>query len=1079
MDSTSHPAPVGRRPGRLAPAGRWWIAVVVWAGCAGAAEPEKRKFDLPSGDAAVTLRQLSETARKEILFSAEIVRGVKTNAVRGEFTALEAGNRMLAGTRLYALQDERSGALAVRQESSPPAGARAAAPAARSRPVPAAILRGRVFNAITHQSLEGATVQVAGAAPVATERDGTYAVERLAAGVVTVKVAYPGLEDVTATVELAAAGPVLRDFPLTSSIYAMERYDVMALREGNAAALARQERALTITNAVAIDAYGNIAKGDLGSFLQRLPGVVGEYGGSAVDAIVVRGLSPEFTSVMMDGTRAAVANPDSRTQIVSSMPSGAIESVEVIKTPTADMDADSLGGVVNLRTRSGFDRTGRSIVLNLAGNYNETMGRHLDPSGGGRTIVPQVSAGYSDVREHFGRKLGVSLTGSYQEVGDGLQTIRADFATNWDYQGPTLPRRVVYADQEFHLNKRADLHSKFDYKLSADSSLSLAAGFTRFRNVMEQVRPKYVDNLVIDPARTTEDYWVFSRVRYRSTREFRDSPTATWRFQLSGKHAPGAVKLAWDLSFSDSVRPLERIAASARSNHDFELIYDRRGSRVFPTLSFGGGIPPPEDLFDDLLLINLTGTRDRAADRILAAKLDLTRDFAGWRRPVKFKTGVRVRRQDRTRDFDEISGALGAGDHRVYRDFNFTRGWVDGRYPATPIVDTQALFRDAAIRYQPSGLAARPSVQFTYDPSFLPANLGASATNSLLNDYRTREVIPATYLQAESRLSSRLQATGGLRFEQTRTRITSRLDDAHFTVAEERYGAFKTVESDYADWFPNLQFRYAPIGRLTLRANLSTTIGRPRMADLVGRFSVNEIGQVVSFANPSLLPQKSRNFDLSAEYYFQPAGVLSVGLFRKEINNYVSATSFRIIGNEYGYDLTPYAGWTGSTRVNTGDGRVEGIEFNYVQQLAFLPGRWRGLGMMANWTVLTSAGDYNGLVPALPFNNYLVGLRPRSGNAGLTYDHGRWDLRLMWNFASSYLNALDVSDPSSSEFIGGREQWDFFVRFRLSRPVSVFLDVINLAQDNRARFRGLYRADRQTQTNVFPRSISAGVQARF
>ncbi len=119
MNSTFHAAPVGRRIGRGVRAGWWWIAALVLAVDAGAAEQEKRKFDLPSGEAAVTLRQLSETARKEILFSAEIVRGVKTNAVRGEFTALEAGNRMLAGTRLYALQDERSGALAVRLREWP------------------------------------------------------------------------------------------------------------------------------------------------------------------------------------------------------------------------------------------------------------------------------------------------------------------------------------------------------------------------------------------------------------------------------------------------------------------------------------------------------------------------------------------------------------------------------------------------------------------------------------------------------------------------------------------------------------------------------------------------------------------------------------------------------------------------------------------------------------------------------------------------------------------------------------------------------------------------------------------------
>jgi iron complex outermembrane receptor protein len=298
------------------------------AACCQAAEAARQSFNLPAGDAADMLRQLSAVSGREIL---------------GEFTALEAGNRMLAGTSLHALQDERTGALAVRRRegAAPASRGSAAQPSAAAGTngsggdTPGAprigTLRGRVFNVATGQNLEGATVRVLGGRTAAvTERDGTFALPRLPAGLVTVKVSYPGLEDSTVAVELAPDGTATKDFPLTSGIYAMEAYAVTAVREGNAAAIARQENALTITNSVSTDAYGNVAKGDMGSFLQRLPGVVGEYGGSAVDAISVRGLSPEFTTVTMDGTRFAAANPDSRIQVVSGLPAGSIESVEVV-----------------------------------------------------------------------------------------------------------------------------------------------------------------------------------------------------------------------------------------------------------------------------------------------------------------------------------------------------------------------------------------------------------------------------------------------------------------------------------------------------------------------------------------------------------------------------------------------------------------------------------------------------------------------------------------------------------------------------------------------------------------------------
>ncbi|MBI5769929.1 MAG: TonB-dependent receptor [Verrucomicrobia bacterium] len=945
-------------------------------------------------------------------------------------------------------------------------------------------IRGRVYNGATRENLENAVVTVAGTSLSATtERDGTFVLPRVPAGAASLAVTYPGLDDASATVSVSAGGTATHDFKLNSGIYLLEAVSVTAVREGNAAAIARQENALTVGTSIATDAYGNIAKGDMGSFLQRMPGVVGDYGGSAVDAISVRGLSAEFTTVTMDGTRFAAANPDSRIQVVSGLPSGSIESVEVIKTPTADMDAESLGGVVNLRTRSGFDRSSRTVIVNAAGAYNETMGKYLDVSGSGRRFFPHYSLDYSDVFVLFGRKLGVSITGAYQEVGDGLQTIRTTFAQNWNYSNPTVGRQVLYADQEYHLNKRVNFQTKFDYKLSQDSSVTFAAGWTRFVNIMDQNRPQYTDNLTFDAANSTTDFWTFTRSSYRTQRDFRHTPSEMWNFQLSGKQAVGAIKLTWNVTYSDSFRPLDRMSATARSNNTYGFTYDRRTSKEFPTLTFTGPLAPPNDPFTNMLSIAVTGTHEDASDKIASLKLDASSDFLQWRFQTKLKTGFRVRQEDRDRDADSITGTLGAGDYSRYRLFNFTHGWVDGRYPATPIINTKAVFKDIGFSYLPSGLPARSSVQFTYNAAALPlttANLDTSVTNSLQNDYQTRETIPAGYLQGEVKLAKNLQMTAGMRVEQTRAEIVSRFENTRVTNPENRFATYRTVKSDYVDWFPNLQFRYEPIRHLTARANFSTTIGRPRLSDLTGRFSINDLGQTVSFSNPSLKPQISSNYDVSLEYYFKPVGVASIGAFRKEIKNFVTATSFRITGNEFGLNLNDYVGWQGNSRINAGDATVQGMEMNYSQQLSFLPGKFRGFGVMANWTVLTSEGDYNGVITTpLPFPNNLTGMRPRSGNAGLTYNYGRWDLRLMWNFAGTYLSSLNTGDPSSSEFIGRREQYDFFARLKINKNLNVFLDVINLFEENRGRYSGLYREDRRAQTNLFPRSISAGVQARF
>ncbi len=103
-----------------APSGRFGFAlgmILALVATGGAMEDETRSYALPAGDAAVMLARLSTASGREILFGAEIVRGVRTQAVRGAFTAQEAVGKMLAGTELAAIRDDRTGALAIRRRS--------------------------------------------------------------------------------------------------------------------------------------------------------------------------------------------------------------------------------------------------------------------------------------------------------------------------------------------------------------------------------------------------------------------------------------------------------------------------------------------------------------------------------------------------------------------------------------------------------------------------------------------------------------------------------------------------------------------------------------------------------------------------------------------------------------------------------------------------------------------------------------------------------------------------------------------------------------------------------------------------
>ena len=166
-----------------------------------------------------------------------------------------------------------------------------------------AVLTGRVSNAATHSSLEGAVVQVEGTAHSArTERDGTYRLT-VPPGSYALAVSYTGLDSQSATVTATAGSTIRKDFGLSAEIYKLSAYTVSGEREGNALALTLQRQAPNVKEVVSADAFGNMA-GNPAELLGRLPGIVADSGMEG-RYVTIRGIDQTLTTVTMDGNRMA------------------------------------------------------------------------------------------------------------------------------------------------------------------------------------------------------------------------------------------------------------------------------------------------------------------------------------------------------------------------------------------------------------------------------------------------------------------------------------------------------------------------------------------------------------------------------------------------------------------------------------------------------------------------------------------------------------------------------------------------------------------------------------------------------
>ena len=89
-------------------------SVLAWlAPNASVADAALKSFDIPRGDAAVTLKQFASQAGVQLLYTMEAVRGVISHPVAGKIIPREALTRMFAGTDLTVVQDANNGALSL------------------------------------------------------------------------------------------------------------------------------------------------------------------------------------------------------------------------------------------------------------------------------------------------------------------------------------------------------------------------------------------------------------------------------------------------------------------------------------------------------------------------------------------------------------------------------------------------------------------------------------------------------------------------------------------------------------------------------------------------------------------------------------------------------------------------------------------------------------------------------------------------------------------------------------------------------------------------------------------------------
>jgi TonB-dependent receptor len=334
-----------------------------------------------------------------------------------------------------------------------------------------------------------------------------------------------------------------------------------------------------------------------------------------------------------------------------------------------------------------------------------------------------------------------------------------------------------------------------------------------------------------------------------------------------------------------------------------------------------------------------------------------------------------------------------------------------------------------------------------------------SVTSSANAFFDAAERVYAGYLQDAITFGNlRLQA--GVRFEGTSThfltnQVTANGVDSMGNPLPPTVSPLRQ-DSGYVKVLPSIQAQYLIWKNTNLRANFSQGISRPNIGDLVPTTIVdpNASPKSVTTGNPNLKPTKANNYDLLAEHYFQPLGILQAGFFYKQLSDPIYPTAITILSG-------PQAGYLLTQSINGPSAHITGFEAAWEQRLSRLPGLLRGFGVSANYSYTTSqvkfpAGFSNGRTDQPAFQRQA----PNNWNLGFTYDQARFSMRfaVSHNDASIFQYAfqengtpndpiLGLKGPGGDIHLYAHTQFDIQGSYRLYKGLSFFAYGLNLSNE--------------------------------
>jgi TonB-dependent receptor len=905
-------------------------------------------------------------------------------------------------------------------------------------------LSGRVSDASGVKSLQSAEVEIVELQRRAeTGGDGSFRFGDVPNGSYTLRTQYVGADPVETKVDVA--GDTRSEDILLGAARADNGYIdnvlVVGQRASMSSALSRQRAADGVESVLSRDGIGQFPDQNAAESLRRVAGinVLNDQGEGRF--VAVRGLSPDLNAASINGARVPAPESDVRSVALDVIPAELIESIEIKKSLTPDMDGDTIGASIEINTTSAFDRKEPFLSFSGEGSFNDLKG----------DWSPKGSLDFSTM---ITDRLGLA---------GGLSYYQRDFSTdNIEMDGWDVSDDVAFADTVEYRDydvERKRLGGALSLDFRASDTTTLYARFLRSEFEDQEYRGRLIFEMDEAPNSGDESTANFSDAdgQIQTTRDIKDrfeKQTIT-SLNLGGETFAGAWTFKYNGSWSaakereaGSLDPVE-FQREFEGDDELDVSFDYSDWRLPRYTLSGNNAAAVNDAsefeFDKIERTSLS----LAEDEELAARLDISRDFALSSGQFTVQFGAKARQREKT--YDKQAD--------IFDDF-------DGDFTLADVAGSPS-YGLAGIGPVPNGPAVRDFINRNLADFEL--NAVDTAFESNIADFNVDEDIYAGYILGRLDQGA-LRLIGGVRVEQTRNEVrASRVelvegeDDSVVNVTPNSFNR------DYTNVLPSLNVRYQAAQDVLLRAGIYRSLVRPQIGALAPRFVVEENDEgdrEGEFGNPELKPYDAWNLDLSTEWYLGNNGVLQAGVFYKRIEDFIANVVFEdseFLGVEFSEAVIPQNGDVA---------KVKGFELAYQQSLNFLPGALDGLIVGFNYTYTDAEGDINGRTVSLPAS------AENTFNASLGYEKGPLSFRLTAAYRDKYIDELG-DDPENDRYVEDHIQFDLSTKYRLTPQFTVFADFVNLGDEPYVAYQNLGGRKRLLQYEEYSWTAKTGFRYTF